>query len=933
MERIARSNFINSFLRVLAISLLLLLSVGCKESLSGYISGDSSDSGSDSDSSQAPSIVSVIIDDGDYYDSTVNSDLLVWNAATDPDSDISYYEVSLGTTPGATDAKDWTNVGNVTSYQFNSLTLSNGTTYYASLRAVDAAGNKSDVVTSDGWVVGGYCADKTGWTTYNQSGNAGTRADPLLICTAHQMADIAAQSAAHSLAFRLMQDIDFAPYYAEPNSEFQIGSCSATNCLLGTGSTVFTGIFDGNQYTLDNFSFNNPSGHGSALFASLSGAEISGLRMTNVSTASINFGGTIAGYSIESSIDDVQASGSISSSGLGAGGIVGSLQESRVSNSSFSGTISATGTGQAGGITGQALFSVINNSSTNTTITGNAGAYSMGGISGITTYAHIYSSYAVVNSSDGSISGGIVGTAGQNSYIANTYSSGSINAADNAGGILGHGTNSNIDRSYSSVDIAVTGTNAGGIIANSTTDTITNSFFVGSIVAAGNINSVGYIIGASTSPNIANNHYWAGLSCDSDGSGGACDPTGMTSKPNLSDFYVNSAAPFSNWSLVGTSQDEVWVMDGSSLPKLWFESSYDFITTLSGSGTYLDPYQITSVTDFQLIGQNPRFMSRNFILTSDLDFTISGYDRAIGGLQAAFAGSFDGNSNQLSNITINNTSTDVIAPFGFISGNAEIKNLSLSSLDIDGGNIVGGAVGMAFGSIIQDVTVTSGDVDASGDNAGGLTAKIVRTNVHQSASLIPVSGSDNVGGLLGISEESSGVTESYATGSVSGTDKVGGLIGNAIGTTLSDSYALGSVIGTGSGAGGLIGESEGCGIMRVYSTGDVTGNIYVGGMTGNLINSSYFSAFTTGDVLGTGVGVVVGVMFGFQTGSSGIGVHYWSGHSCASSGGGSSCNTTLSPGATANVTDFYNSANSPLTTYDFTTIWFENPSDYPTLRW
>jgi hypothetical protein len=66
---------------------------------------------------------------------------------------IASYDWAIGSTSGGTEVQDWTSVGNVTTAEVSDLDLARGTTYYVSVRAVDGAGNVSDVVTSDGVMV------------------------------------------------------------------------------------------------------------------------------------------------------------------------------------------------------------------------------------------------------------------------------------------------------------------------------------------------------------------------------------------------------------------------------------------------------------------------------------------------------------------------------------------------------------------------------------------------------------------------------------------------------------------------------------------------------------------------------------------------------------------------------------------------------------
>lgn len=91
------------------------------------------------------------VSDGVNYVSVVSSPTLSWSAATDAHSGVAKYQIAVGTTSGGVDIRGWSDIGNVTSYQVTGLTLTRGVTYYASLRAVDNAGNVSLVINSDGW--------------------------------------------------------------------------------------------------------------------------------------------------------------------------------------------------------------------------------------------------------------------------------------------------------------------------------------------------------------------------------------------------------------------------------------------------------------------------------------------------------------------------------------------------------------------------------------------------------------------------------------------------------------------------------------------------------------------------------------------------------------------------------------------------------------
>ena len=71
-----------------------------------------------------------------------------WTASTDG-CGLSHYELAIGTTPGASDAVAFTNVGNVLTHKFFNITptLSANQDYYTTIRAHDLAGNQSSDVT------------------------------------------------------------------------------------------------------------------------------------------------------------------------------------------------------------------------------------------------------------------------------------------------------------------------------------------------------------------------------------------------------------------------------------------------------------------------------------------------------------------------------------------------------------------------------------------------------------------------------------------------------------------------------------------------------------------------------------------------------------------------------------------------------------------
>lgn len=78
---------------------------------------------------------------------------LSWAAATSSGSAVARYEVALGTSAGASNVVGWVTAGSNSIHTFSGLSLTNGGSYYASVRAVDGIGLTGPVASSGAMVV------------------------------------------------------------------------------------------------------------------------------------------------------------------------------------------------------------------------------------------------------------------------------------------------------------------------------------------------------------------------------------------------------------------------------------------------------------------------------------------------------------------------------------------------------------------------------------------------------------------------------------------------------------------------------------------------------------------------------------------------------------------------------------------------------------
>lgn len=195
---------------------------------------------------------------------------------------------------------------------------------------------------------------------------------------------------------------------------------------IGTTSTSFKGILDGNGYRIKNLYINNPTQDCIGLFGYVNGATITKVSLENVNITGKDYVGGIVGYSYgEVTVSYCNIQGTIDGEDY-VGGVVG-YQNSYVNLSKIynyvkfcSNSASVTAKSNVGGIVG----------------------YSYSFCYSISDYAYSYVQccYNVGNISGTSYVGGLVGgfdSYYKHSYVIHSYSLGNITATSNYGGCFG----------------------------------------------------------------------------------------------------------------------------------------------------------------------------------------------------------------------------------------------------------------------------------------------------------------------------------------------------------------------------------------------------------------------------------------------------------------------------------------------------------------
>jgi len=279
-----------------------------------------------------------------------------------------------------------------------------------------------------------------------------------------------------------------------------------------------------------------------------------------------------------------------------------------------------------------------------------------------------------------------------------------------------------------------------------------------------------------------------------------------------------------------------------------------------GEGTSASPFLISTADDLALLATlvnegNATYNAAYFRLENNIDLSVFPNWTPIGNVAAnPFRGTFDGGNHTVSNMTINNATSNFQGLFGIIQ-NGTVRNIRVSgTINSPAASNVGGLAGRLYGGLIEnahaDVNITSLLM------TGGLLGQFW-----------PGDATSNI------------VRASSATGNITATGASGGLVGNASGAMIliENSFATGNVTGTGGAngsLGGLVGTLiSGATVRNCFATGSVsqtdgTVEFNVGGLVGNanggnILNSAALNpsvdAIVNTSTVTPNVGRVIGI--------------------------------------------------------------------------
>ncbi|UCF44158.1 MAG: hypothetical protein JSV99_04365 [Planctomycetota bacterium] len=282
------------------------------------------------------------------------------------------------------------------------------------------------------------------WEKYG--GGNGTEANPYLIRTSCQMNAIGAEPNDWDRHFKLMADIDLG---ASTGTEFNI---------IGNDGHAFTGVFDGNNRNIFNFTWASPDAGYVGLFGRVDDPNAAikdlGLIDPNVDCGTGNWVGALVGLLWRGTVSGCYVENALVSGGEGyflggTGGLVGKNGGS-ILNCSSSGSISGIQT--VGGLVGSNVTGTVSASYS----TGSVYGSQVGGLVG----RHMGGGLVINCSSDCDVSGeefdfgGLAAYLTESSTISGCYASGRVDGDRNVGGLVGRSHEGIVLDSYSTGDVS-----------------------------------------------------------------------------------------------------------------------------------------------------------------------------------------------------------------------------------------------------------------------------------------------------------------------------------------------------------------------------------------------------------------------------------------------------------------------------------------------
>ena len=215
-----------------------------------------------------------------------------------------------------------------------------------------------------------------------------------------------------------------------------------------------------------------------------------------------------------------------------------------------------------------------------------------------------------------------------------------------------------------------------------------------------------------------------------------------------------------------------------------------------GKGTSEKPYLIESAEHLYYLSKQVQngesYENVYFLLTNTMDLQGNENNQwiPIGSNSSPFKGHFDGNQFEITNLYIENPSSDCIGLFGYIH----------------------------LGSV-QRVGISAQNHVSGKDNVGGIVGYQMGGTIFECYNKSAIKGKENVGGIVGY-QYGTTIHSCYNTGQIEGHRHIGGIVGMGYGkTSISNCYNMGAIVAANH-KGGIAGKTDG------YNTKALLKNCY-----------------------------------------------------------------------------------------------------------
>lgn len=468
-------------------------------------------------------------------------------------------------------------------------------------------------------------------------------------------------------------------------------------------------------------------------------------------------------------------------------------------NNSFQGTFDGDGHqitnltitgGSYVGLFGYVENATIRNCNVTGTVTGDQ---YVGGISGYTSEnCEVSSCYVRGTVSGNKYVGGIVGKGV--GAIKNCYALADVSAGDFAGGIVGYTYALTIENCYYSGKVS-SSWRAGGIAGSASGGTIQNCVSLAESVTGSSANRVAGVYPLNP-PAFSGNYAWSDPALSADDAAGLNGAnltyTNGTLSKQFSDIFKNDSA----WEF---TDNGLPILNGVGGTQSIYLPSYIRGEEFQGGGnTAEDPYLIRNVNDLKLLAEKVNsgetYTNKYFKQTANIDLENEPNWTPIGtvivinnGKDARpFKGTFDGDGYKITNLKVTGNSNNA-GLFGYTQ-DATIKNCNVTG-EVSGSSDVGGIVGNADGKTQILSCSFRGDVTGEDSYIGGIAGS-ARGTIKNCYALADVTASFvDAGGIAGYAYHVT-IENCYYSGNVSAGNDAGGIAGFASGSTIKNCVSL-----------------------------------------------------------------------------------------------------------------------------------------------